>query len=218
MSAETDLVQKCLEEVFNKGTVASIDNFFVAELHDTISQAIAENRSGFPDLSYKIDSIAEVADLVAFSYTATGTHKGVFENNQPTGKAAQWQGSVIATVRDGKIVHIDVAEDNIRRSLGLGLVVTLTPEMTGTWVGETSGLKVTLHLTQSGNNITGNVTITGFHGQYPVTGTNKYPDVTLHAAPEGLQAQFVGKFKGSNSVPGVLTMMGKSLDVTIDRQ
>ena len=53
---------------------------------------------------------------------------------------------------------------------------------------------------------TGTVTITGFSGQYPVTGTNNYPAVSLSANPAGLPATFVGKFSGPNSVPGTLAV------------
>ncbi len=216
MSAETDLVQKGLEETLNKGDANSIAKYFSADLQETLGQAIKENRTGFPDLHYKIDHIVSSGDMVVFSYTASGTHKGPFEGKQPTGKAAQWGGSVVATVRDGKIVHLDVDEDHIRRDLQLGVVTS--PSMTGTWVGNSSGMTVTLNLTQTGNNVTGNVTITGFSGQYPVTGTNNYPAVSLNASPAGLPATFVGKFSGPNSVPGTLTMMGSNLPVTINRQ
>jgi predicted ester cyclase len=218
MSAETDLVQKSLEETFNNGDVASVAKFFSPDLQEAVSQAVKENRAGFPDLRYKVDHITSAGNQVIFTYTATGTHKGVFEGRRPTGKTAEWHGSVIATVQRGKIVHIHVDEDHLRRDMQLGELLDLTPSMTGTWVGSSSGITVTLHLTQTGDNITGDVTITGFSGTYPVTGTNNYPNVTLNASPAGIPAQFVGKFSGPDSVPGVLTMMGSSLDVTINRQ
>lgn len=218
MSAETEIVQKCLEETFNKGDVSSVAKFFSPDLQEAVSQAVKENRAGFPDLRYKVDHIASAGNQVVFTYTATGTNKGEFEGARATGKTAEWQGSVVATVQGGKIVHIDVDEDHLRRDLQLGAALDLTPTMTGTWVGSSSGITVTLHLVQSGNNVTGDVTITGFSKPYPVTGTNNYPNVTLNASPEGIPAQFVGKFSGPDSVPGVLTMMGSSLDVTINRQ
>jgi predicted ester cyclase len=212
------LVKSSMQDVFNKADATSVATYFSPELHDLVSQGIQDSKTAFPDLQYTITNMASDGDTVAFTYTAKGTQKGVLEGLAATNKAATWSGSAIATVSAGKITHIYVQEDYIAKMAQLGHITAIS-SMTGKWVGSTSGITVSLTLTQSGNNVTGSCTITGFSGTHAVTGTNTYPSVKLSSnLGNGLVGNFDGEFSGPNTVSGSLTIMGSSLHVTINRQ
>jgi predicted ester cyclase len=212
------LIHNSVAEIFNKGDATNAANFFAGELQHTVAQGVKENKAIFPDLQYNINQISAEGDTVAFTYAAKGTQKAALEGLAASGKTAQWTGSALATVADGKIVHIYVQEDQIAKLAALGHL-HIAVSMTGKWVGSASGITVSLNLTQSGVNVTGSCTITGFTGTFAVTGSNHYPNVSLTSnLGNGLVAVFNGAFTGANAVHGKLTIMGSSMDVTINRQ
>ena len=214
----TTLVKSSLDDVFNKGDATAAAKYFSPDLQQSIASGLKENRAAFPDLSYTVNQIAAAGDVVAFSYTAKGTHKGVFEKIQPTGKTAQWSGSAIATVTDGKITHIYLQEDWIAKLAALGGLAAAI-SVTGHWSGSAQGVTVTLNLTQSGDNVTGTLTMTGSSGTFPVTGSNKYPNVSLQSnLGNNVIGTFTGSFSGANEIPGHLTILGSTIAVTITRQ
>ncbi len=214
----TTLVQSSLDDVFNKGNATSASKYFSPELQQSIAEGVKENRVAFPDLSYTITHTATAGDTVAFTYTAKGTHKGVLDKLQPTGKTAQWTGSAIATVTDGKITHIYLQEDWIAKLAQLGGLAAAI-SLTGHWSGSAQGVTVNLNVTQTGDNVTGTLTMSGSSGSFPVTGSNKYPNVSLQSnLGNNVIGTFTGAFSGADEVPGHLTILGSTIAVTIHRQ
>ena len=60
-------------------------------------------RDAFADLHYSVDEAIVAGDKVTTRWTATGTHRGEFFGNPPTGKPISMLGITIFEVTNGKI-------------------------------------------------------------------------------------------------------------------
>jgi steroid delta-isomerase-like uncharacterized protein len=112
------LVRRFLEDVYGKGDMDAAYEI-VAEDHvfhvpagtdyesgrDGVQRRVAMFRAALPDLSFRIGETFASQDLVAMSWTFSGTHQGPFMGVGPTGKRVAINGLSMARVRDGKIVE-----------------------------------------------------------------------------------------------------------------
>ncbi len=77
--------------------------------------------AAFPDLTYFFsDSVAE-GDKVAIRYGNTGTHQGVFDGIQPTGKEIRGTAIGIFRLNDGKLVECWIESDSVGFFQQLGM-------------------------------------------------------------------------------------------------
>ena len=126
--ANSELVRRFYEEVWNRGNVNFADEVFAPDYvrHDwRPSQAepgaagqkrIAEDfRRAFPDLRFDVDMIIAEGDLVAARWTAEGTNSGSWGGQPATGRRARFSGVNIFRFQDGKVAEIW----NHRDDLGL---------------------------------------------------------------------------------------------------
>jgi predicted SnoaL-like aldol condensation-catalyzing enzyme len=66
---------------------------------------------GVPDFSYTMKKIVAEGDIVMLYSTTTGTHKGEWLSNQPTGNKLEYDVVDIFRIESGKIAeHWDVAD------------------------------------------------------------------------------------------------------------
>jgi|GEM_PF-5197651 len=210
------VLQHAVDAINKKGQVAS---FFGGDFARHAEGNAKGIQTAFPDLEYKIDHVHAEGDHVTFAYTATGTNKGALGPHKATGKKATWQGSGTATISGGKITAVHLTEDFRRAALQLGIIHLLNPSMTGKWSGSAQGITVTMNLVQTGNNVIGTATATGFSAPFPVSGTNNYPNVSLNGNVGGLGVNFTGTFSNPNTIPGKLTVQDfPPIQVTITRQ
>jgi len=98
MSEENERVFRCMiEEGFNKGNLAALDelfapNFiehqdgFVPPNVEGVKGAIVSLRTPFPDLKLTIEEIIASGDKSWARITARGTHQAPFMGRPPTGK------------------------------------------------------------------------------------------------------------------------------------
>ena len=130
------LVRRVIEEVYNKGDFAVVDQLAAGDLlihmasqeirgREGAKQYVAALRAGFPDLHIAIeDQIAE-GDRVVTRWTARGTHTGQFQGIPPTGKEVRVAGTDIDRIADEKVVecwsHVD--ELGLMQQLGAIRVV-----------------------------------------------------------------------------------------------
>jgi hypothetical protein len=213
----TDSIHTVVDAV-NSSKLDSLQSLFSPELHSTVTAALGDMAESIKNVKYTVNQSVQEGNLLAFTYSATGTSSA--------GKAGSWTGSGIATLDGNTIVELQVQEDFIARLIATGATGSIAtaahPSATGTWTGSAHGLTITLVLKQSGKNITGTAAISGFPGTHPVTGENDYPhnpNVTVNANVAGLEAEFEGDFDGSNKVNGKLKISGfESIDVTITRK
>lgn len=135
MSVEENkaLVRRCIEEVFNKGNVTAIDEFFAHNFVPALHSGVTRDREGykqfvaaffgaFPDLHVTVDDMIAEGDKVVFRATNSGTHKGEFIGIAPTGKQVTWTEISICRIKGGKVVEIWSEVDKLGHMKQLGVV------------------------------------------------------------------------------------------------
>jgi steroid delta-isomerase-like uncharacterized protein len=123
-------IRRVIEEVYNRGDLAVVDEVAASDLvihgsqeihgREAAKQHVAALRAGFPDLHFTVeDQIAE-GDIVVTRWTARGTHNGKFQSVPATGKEVRLVGTDIDRIVGGKVVecwaHVD--ELGLMRQLG----------------------------------------------------------------------------------------------------
>ncbi len=112
------LVRRFIEEVWNNGNLDVIDEL-VAENHvdHDPAQAGAPSgrqgmrafvemyRSAYPDTHLEIGEVIAEGDLVAMTWTATGTHQGELMGIAPTGRSVTVTGMGVDRISGGQIVE-----------------------------------------------------------------------------------------------------------------
>jgi len=203
------LVQQALEQVFNQGNTRAAESFFAPNLAAAVRSGVEQNRTAFPDLKYTINHLEVVGDEVHFSYTATGTHKGVFQNHAATGRAIKWDGSATAKIADGLVSEMHVLENQWAKLIGLGLILATANTMTGNWGTNVLGIQISMVLTQTASSVSGTATtnVTGSQ-TFPVSGSCTDPDVHLQAPldAKGNVLVFNGKFTNAKTVVGTYSL------------
>lgn len=134
MSAENKaIVRRWFAEVWNEGRVDAIDELFAP---DGVAHGLGEDlhgpegfkpfqaafRQGFPDLRIELGHLIAEGDMVAYDWTATGTHHGHLLGVLPTGRAARIGGMSIVRIRDGQIVEAWNVFDQLGMFQQLGAV------------------------------------------------------------------------------------------------
>ena len=111
------LVRSYIEAVWAKGNLAAVDTFLspnyrrhlspTAEplLLDGQKQRLAGFLSAFPDVKITIEDIFSEDNYVIFRSTMHGTHLGVFQGIEPTGKTITVTLIDIIRVEHGKFVE-----------------------------------------------------------------------------------------------------------------
>lgn len=129
------LVRRAVEEVWNQGNYAAVDELAASdivvhaslpdrEVHGTagVKQFYATLREAFPDLHFTIeDQIAE-GDRVVTRWTARGTHTGTFNGIPPTGKTGIVSGIDIDRIANGKVVECWPNADELGLLQQLGVI------------------------------------------------------------------------------------------------
>jgi steroid delta-isomerase-like uncharacterized protein len=130
-----ELVRRVNEEVWNKGNLEIIDELFSVDFvwHflpngsetkglDKLRDRIRNHRKAFPDWTETIRQIVAEGDFVAIHFTSTGTNKGSFLGNPPSGKQIQINEMSIFRIVDGKIVEQWLIPDLLSLNQQLGLI------------------------------------------------------------------------------------------------
>lgn len=113
MSVEANkaLVQKYVEEPWQRGNVAILDELCALNFHleglggvEAFKETIMAFRTSFPDLHFTVEEIIAEGDKVAYRWTAQGTHQGAFAGIAPTGKTITASGITILHIVNGKVV------------------------------------------------------------------------------------------------------------------
>jgi predicted ester cyclase len=131
--ANRKLVERFIEEVWNKGNFDVADEIFHPEATSPSAPTLPPGgegvrviagmfRSAFPDYSMEITHIVAEEDRVAARFLQGGTHQGELFGIPATGKTARWSEIGILRVADGKVVEswYDVDLLGMMQQLGVG--------------------------------------------------------------------------------------------------
>lgn len=87
-----------------------------------IADYIAGIHSAFPDFKLTMKRPVVSADQIAFEWTCTGTHKGVFQGIPATGKRVTVSGVTLYRIQNNKIIEEHVYFDRLAMLQQLGAV------------------------------------------------------------------------------------------------
>lgn len=130
-----EVVRHMLEDVSGRGKLDMIDDLCDASYvnHDSfagdldraqLKQSIARYRAAFPDLTCKVIECVSAGDKVFCRFRTSGTHKGMLGALPPTGRTFTSGGTLLATIREGKIVEDHLQWNTLKWLQDLGLVAS----------------------------------------------------------------------------------------------
>ena len=118
MSVEANkaIIRTLYEKVFNEGHSAIVDVLFSPQFVDSstpeqaagsagVKAYVEQVRNGFPDIYVSIEDMVAEHEKVAARTTWRGTHLGVYEGVEATGKRVERTMMQIFRVSDGKILE-----------------------------------------------------------------------------------------------------------------
>ncbi len=144
MTAEENkaLVRRYLDEVWNQGHTAAVDEFLAPNYQRYLAptsapltragqkQRLTGFRAAFPDVQLTLEDMFAAGDRVAFRVTLRGTHQGVFQGIAATGKAVAFFTVDVVRVENGKIVEHWGGPDVLSLLQQLGAEVSVPSEGT----------------------------------------------------------------------------------------
>jgi predicted ester cyclase len=115
------LARRWIEEGFNRGKLAVVDEIFaegfVVNGQRVGRQGVRRSMSGFltafPDLHVTLDEVLAEGEKVGLWYTAEGTHRGEFQGVAPTERRVKWSGADLLSIVGGKIVEARFLDDSM---------------------------------------------------------------------------------------------------------
>ena len=133
-SQNQEVLRLVIEEGFNKGNYAALDELFTADyqenqfaLHTTLEgfkNDIRALRAGFPDFRLTVEDIIANTDTVWIRMTARGTNLGPFMG-PPTGKSIAITVMDVCRFENGKIAEHWGVPDRFAVLAQLGLLAKL---------------------------------------------------------------------------------------------
>lgn len=94
------------DELYAEGVIMHMPNGQqLVQGPEAVKEMTRMTRVAFPDGEFHIESIISEGDLVAYRWTARGTHKGEFMNIAPTGRETTVSGINILRLSGDKIVE-----------------------------------------------------------------------------------------------------------------
>jgi predicted ester cyclase len=125
MSEENKAMVKRMVEAINAGEEgAAVDELFAPRAARRVKRLFAEFRSAFPDWQEETVELVAEGDTVAGRFKCSGTHRGEFLGEAPTGKRMEVEEVFFLRAEDGKFVDFWALEDSMGRMRQLGLIPT----------------------------------------------------------------------------------------------
>ena len=125
MSEENKAMVKRMVEAINAGEEdAAVDELFAPRAARRVKRLFAEFRSAFPDWQEETVELVAEGDTVAERFKCSGTHRGEFLGEAPTGKRMEVEEVFFLRAEDGKLVDFWALEDSMGRMRQLGLIPT----------------------------------------------------------------------------------------------
>jgi predicted ester cyclase len=123
VSEENKAMARRVVEVINAGEEdAAVEELFAPRVARRVKRLFAEFRSAFPDWQEETVELVAEGDTVAGSFKCSGTHRGEFLGEAPTGKRMEVEEVFFLRAEDGKFVDFWALEDSLGRMRQLGLM------------------------------------------------------------------------------------------------
>ncbi len=123
MSEENKAMVRRMVEAINAGEEdAAVEELFTPRAACRVKRLFAEFRSAFPDWREEIVQLVAEGNMVAGRFKCSGTHRGAFLGEAPTGKRMEVDEVFFFRVEDGKFVNFWALEDSLNRMRQLGLI------------------------------------------------------------------------------------------------
>ena len=123
MSEENKAMVQRLVEGINAGDIeATVDELFAPRAARRVKRLFTEFYTAFPDWCEEIVELVAEGNMVAGRFRCSGTHRGEFLGEAPTGKRMEVEEMFFLRVEDGKFVDFWALEDSLNRMRQLGLL------------------------------------------------------------------------------------------------
>jgi predicted ester cyclase len=123
MSEENkDMVRRMVEAINSGEEDAAVDELFAPRAARRVKRLFAEFRSAFPDWQEETVELVAEGDTVAGRFKCSGTHRGGFLGEAPTGKRMEVEEVFFLRAEGGKFVDFWALEDSMGRMRQLGLI------------------------------------------------------------------------------------------------
>jgi len=110
-----------------------IDSNFVDHSHlepppgpADVKRMVGSVHSAFSDTSFVVDDLIGEGDIVAFRFTLTGVHTGIFDGIPPTGKRFALTGMDFIRIANSKLVELWSNQDTLSLLRQLGVVIQVS--------------------------------------------------------------------------------------------
>ena len=112
-----------LVEAINAGEEdAAIGELFAPRAARRVKRLFVEFRSAFPDWREEIVELVAEGNTVAGRFKCSGTHRGEFLGEAPTGRGMEVEEVFFVRAEDGQFVDYWALEDSMGRMRQLGLL------------------------------------------------------------------------------------------------
>jgi predicted ester cyclase len=116
------MVRRMVEGI-NAGDIeATVDELFAPRTARRVKRLFTEFYTAFPDWCEEIVELVAERNTVAGRFRCSGTHRGEFLGEAPTGKRMEVEEVFFLRVEDGKFVDFWGLEDSLSRMRQLGLL------------------------------------------------------------------------------------------------
>ena len=117
-----DMVRRMVEAI-NAGEEAEVvKELFASRTARRVGRLSAEFRSAIPERHEEIVQLIAEGDAVAGRFRCSGTHRGEFLGEDPTGKRMEVEEVFFMRAEDGRFVDFWALEDSLNRMRQLGLL------------------------------------------------------------------------------------------------
>jgi predicted ester cyclase len=117
-----EMVRRMVEAI-NSGTEAAfVEEAFAPRAARRVGRLSAEFRTAFPDWREEIVQLVAEGNTVAGRFRCSGTHRGEFLGEAPTGRHMDVEEVFFVRAEDGKFVDFWGLEDSLGRMRQLGLL------------------------------------------------------------------------------------------------